>query len=900
MAALCRWIVVLTLLLAGSVRLCAASAADQAFRAARDAFQDKFYDRAEAQFADFTQKYPTSPRLPEAILLQAQARLELSNYAGAIQLLSARQGSAGTNADECLFWLAEAHSRKGDWRAAVDAFAKLVKDFPASPRCLEAALREASARAALAQTEPAEWRRVIELLRQTNGVFQSAVRTNASSDVAVQGCLLLSEAQLATKDYSGAEATLQPLAKHLLKPVPAWQWQYLLCRIQLADGRIEAALQSTTNLLAQARSTGQTNLLAESVWFQARLFERLGRTNEAIAAYQQNLAPGVPPGPRREALLKIAELSLPQNIPEAAQMLEKFLAGNAEATLADLALLTLGELRMRQCAPGIDSNNAALAATNSAATTNVLQLAEASFTNLVTKFPQSPLVGKAQLDLGWCYWREGRMAEAQTAFQAAVQRPLASNDLAMAYFRLAECQLQQTNYAGAIKNYGIIIEKFGSLPEARTNLLERALTQTVWAAVATNDLATATNALQKAVAWYPARLDTGGAVLLTAQAIGRRGDAAGQRSMLQEFARAVPRSPLVAEVQLAVADSYEQEKKWAEAIAQYDQWLSIFTNSEARARAEYNRASATGQAGRLTNALVLFTNFVAHFPTNELAPYAQIWVADYYSNAGDLMEAERNYKLIFQNPDWARSDLAYDAQYMAGRAAVRRQGWPDAKSYFLGLYNNLNGPKLDLRLQALFDYGQSLQQWEDPKETNKLANCEEATRIFGEICDRFPTSPLAIPAWTARANSYMKWALAKQQYYSLTNALNAFQKVVDSEQADVRARSEAKIGQAIVLEKWAEQKAGAEGTTLLNQALSNCLDVVYGNILRTNETALDAFQTKEAGLKAFSLAEALQAWPQVVSLHDRLTKTVWPQLPESLEKRTNDARDKIRQEKLEQ
>ena len=373
MAFLCRWIMVLTLLLAGGARLCAASAADQAFRAARDAFQDKFYDRAEAQFADFTHKYPASPRLAEAILLQAVARLELSNYVGAIQLLSVPQGSAGTNADEYLFWLAQANSGKGDWRAAADTFAKVVKDFPASLRCLEAVLREASARAALAQTEPAEWRRVIDMLEQTNGVFQSAVRTNASGELAVQGTLLLSEAQLATKDYGGAEATLQPLAKHLLKPRLAWQWQYLLCRIQKADGRMEAALQSTTNLLAQASSTGQTNLLAESVWFQARLFERLGRTNDALAAYQQNLADGVPAEPFCQALLKIAELSWKQgSIPEAAQTLEKFLARSPGASLADLALLTLGELRMHQYAPGVNFNAAAMVATDAASTNNVL------------------------------------------------------------------------------------------------------------------------------------------------------------------------------------------------------------------------------------------------------------------------------------------------------------------------------------------------------------------------------------------------------------------------------------------------------------------------------------------------------------------------------------------------
>ena len=92
----------------------------------------------------------------------------------------------------------------------------------------------------------------------------------------VQGWLLLSEAQLATKDYRAAEETLQPLAKRLLNPKTAWQWQYLLCRIQLADGRTNAVLQGITNLLAAASKTAQTNLLAESAAFQAGLLEQPG------------------------------------------------------------------------------------------------------------------------------------------------------------------------------------------------------------------------------------------------------------------------------------------------------------------------------------------------------------------------------------------------------------------------------------------------------------------------------------------------------------------------------------------------------------------------------------------------------------------------------------------------
>ncbi|HOX57935.1 MAG TPA: outer membrane protein assembly factor BamD [Candidatus Paceibacterota bacterium] len=897
MAVLCRWILLLIVLLAAEPRLLAATPADRAFDAAVKAFHDTFYDRAEAELADFRQKHPASPRLAEAILLQAQARLQLSNYAGAIELLSAHQNAAGTNADQYLFWIAEARARNGEWRTAGVDFAKVVKEYPNSARRLEAVIGEASARAALARMEPAEWPKVIELLQATNGTFQAAVRAQADAEQLAQGWLLLAEAQLATKAYRSAEAIIQPLAKRLLKPLLAWQWQYLLCRIQQADGRPEAALQGTTNLLAMAADTGQSNLQAESAAFQGGLFEGLGRTNEAIVAYQRNLAQGVPAERQRQALLKITRLYLAHdNIPGATEMLEKFLAQYPEAASADLALLTLGELRLRLHDAGGDSHLNAGATTNAPGSTNGLQLALASFRTLVKKFPKSPLWGKAQLDLGWCYWQEGKLPEAQAAFQAAVECLPFSNDLAAAYYRLADTQFRQADYAGAIKNYQAIIEKFAALPEARTNFFERALCQTVRAGLAANDLATATNALQRVRVWYPDSPDTARAVLLAGQEVSRQGGPAVARRMLLEFAQSAPHTPLLAEVQLALAATYEQEKKWAEAIAQYDGWLAGFTNHAARPRAEYYRAWANFQAGRETNALACFTNLVAQFPTSEFAPLAQWWVADYYFRAGPPAEAEMNYKLLFQNTNWPPSELTYEAQLMAGRAAVARQGWGDARYYFTNLYNNLNGPSLDLRLQALFEHGQALMRVVDPSETNKLANCEEATRAFGRICDDYPTNRLAVRAWAERANCYMQWALARQQYDSLTNALNAFQRVIDSPQADVPARSQAKVGQAIVLGKWAEQKGGEARVMLLKQALSNCVDVVYGNILKDEEVP-DQFWTREAGIEAFNLAEAMQAWSQAAGIYRRLTNTVWPQLPASLEKRAFKALEHLEREK---
>jgi hypothetical protein len=72
--------------------------------------------------------------------------------------------------------------------------------------------------------------------------------------------------------------------------------------------------------------------------------------------------------------------------------------------------------------------------------------------------------------------------------------------------------------------------------------------------------------------------------------------------------------------------------------------------------------------------------------------------------------------------------------------------------------------------------------------------------------------------------------------------------------------------------------------------------VVYGTALRDNEES-DPFWTKAAGLKALELADALQAWSQVARIYQRLTNSIWPQLPASYQKRASKALENLEREK---
>jgi outer membrane protein assembly factor BamD (BamD/ComL family) len=326
-------------------------------------------------------------------------------------------------------------------------------------------------------------------------------------------------------------------------------------------------------------------------------------------------------------------------------------------------------------------------------------------------------------------------------------------------------------------------------------------------------------------------------------------------------------------VELAIARTHEQENQWTNALRQYDLWLTTYTNSDAKPQAEFYRAQATYQAGDKTNALARFANFVTQFPTNELTPLAQMWVGNYYFHTGMFLEAEKSYRWLLQT-NWPASALRYQAQMMAGRAAFGWQGWDNARVYFADLYNDTNCA-VNLRIQALMALGGCYMSQDS---TNKAADYQQAIEIFKRVCDKYPTNQLAALAWGERANALLQWAKSSQQYEDVTNA---FQQVILATNADIAARSQAKVGLALVLEKQADQAAGTNRTALLNLALANCLGVFVGTDLRDDEEPA-LFWRKKAGVEAGRLAEKLQRWDQARKVYEQL-KALVPALGATLD-----------------
>jgi TolA-binding protein len=875
-----QWLLIALISAAGAGGVLAQGSAERNdFRVATNLFASRIYDAAERSFADFVHKYPPASKLrPAAILYQAEARFKLTNYDGALSLLSTNLTAAGPLTDRYLEQMGEAYFYCSNYPAAADTFHRLAApgNFPASPLRLEAAVREGESHA-----RAGDWRGVIGLLDDSTGAFQTTVAAAPTNPFVAPGYLLLSEAFFTLTNFDAATANLQKFEGRKLPPDVDWRRWYLRCSIEEAQQRDDEALHDATNLLTIARMPGQGGYLADSVALNAGILERLHRYGEAIDTYKLNLTGGVPDARQHEALMNITRLYVAQGqISGAMDTLKTFLEHHPEAAATDLALLTLGELELTQslaAAPPTGTNYAV---------SNVVQQALGHFQDLTTRFPSSPLAGKGWYDAGWCWWLEGQMtnraalSNCLAAFGQSIERLGAGADKAVAWFKCGDAELALSNYPAAVSNFQRVVAVDTKSPEindASDTLCERALFQEVLAAVAAGEADVATNALEQLFAQYPRSFDGPGALLCAGQGLIQQHDPASARRLFLEFEKLAPGSVILPKVQLAVAQSYEAETNWPEAINNLDNWVLAHTNDANLPFVEYSRAYDNWQAGRETNALALFAQFVARFPTHELAARAQFWIGTYYFNHGDWRNAEATYKEVSTNSPV--SDLNYKALMMAGRCAMARAKPSDAVLYFTNLTSNPKSCPTNIYLQALFAYGDALlteAHSDQPGETNGPATVASARDIFNLVREQDPSSPMVPLAWgkigdcrlelaTNYAAQYLGASngyagplpttniaiLARSQYLA---ASAAYTNVLSCSNASVSARSQAWVGLGIVAERMAELESGTNRQAMLEQAFHDYAWVMFGGVPNPGEKP-DMFWVKRAGAQAALLAE---------------------------------------------
>jgi TolA-binding protein len=862
-----RTFILLVILVAAGPRAEGNSPEALTFETALKQFEDRLFESAEKRFAEFVTTFPQSERRAEAVLYQARARYSQTNYAGAIELLQIHLPGAGPMADRYRYRLGETIYEQGNFQQAAEIFAEIRKNFPESPLRLESCYSQALALSRLQQ-----WSRVMELLQEPGGDFQQAVQALPNNPLVIEGLLLVAEAFLNQQHYSECDAILKQLRDRTLRPESKWKLEFLLCRIHVAEGRLQEAIVSSTNVLAAAVASDQRWRVSESHFLKAEILERLNRLTDAIQVYEKNLVENASGETRRRSLRKVIQLNLAQSKPvsETVKRLEAYIEQSPGDPALDLARFTLGELRLKEYASLPPAQ----------AGTNLLQQAMAQFHRVTNDFPETPLMGKIHLNRGWCFWAEGKLDEARGAFDEAVARLPFSEDQAVALFKLADVHFQQRNFPAAASAYKLLLQTYSGLEQVRRSFFPHAQYQLLRASQAGDDRETAQQAM-RALLEAPENPFAEKSLLLMGQNLLRR-DPLEARKVFEDFLERFPGSDLRPVIQLEIGRTYDKERNWPVALEFYNRWVADHANDPLLPQGEYARAQAHWKAGLETNALTLFTNFITRFPSSRLAPLAVNWVADYHWNREEYVRAEMHYQRVFQNTN-APKELAYRARFMAGQAAFAGHSleqYNDARNYFTNLNNLLTkdpNASPDLIARTRFAIGETIfhQFLAAPAKPEK--DFADAVTMLKTISRELPNHRLAPLAEGRIGQYYLQFAALKSDPGAYEHATNAFWNVIASPLADLAARSEAEVGLGKVLEEQGQPKL----------ALPHYEKVVYENDGRE----FDPRWVKVAGLAAAGIYDSLGQIEQAQKIYRRLIGMV-PAMETALERKIEQLRSR--------
>ena len=835
-----------------------------AFDVAKRFFRNENYTSAIERLEAFLLQYPNSALKPEAVLLENQARFQMGQFEGVVNELQSELSAAGTWSDRYLFWIGEAQFALGQFAKAAEVYGLLIENYPESDRALEAALGQAQAHYQLD-----ELKELIATLEPADGPFQKSANATPTAGLIIDGRLLLANAYFELEELGAARLLLENLSDEGLSPERFWQKYHLLASVYLAETSLDRALSGATNLVQLAKGIADPVFTARSADFHGDVLREMEKLNEAILVYEQNLTTNVPVGWRRSALLKIADVYVQENrLSNAVQRLERFFIQHPNDPATSLSHMTLGELRLRQFY--------ALPEAGRPRSTNLLSEAVGHFDVVLKTKSDENLMGKSWAGRGWALWEWGTLSGrafqinmAKDAFTNAVHELPRSREQAVAQFKVADCMFQGSEHASAISNYWAAINIATNTVGWDDRLVDRALYQIVRSGVQRLDLPSAGQAVSNLLEWFPNSFFSDRSMLLYGQSLNRQGKPSEAREVLTSFAKAFPQSQLLPETRLAVARTHVMDGSWVSSILEYDRWVTNYPSHTALSQAEFDRAWLNHQAGNSAKAFQLFTNYIERFPTNQLAPLAQKWIADFHFQSGKFADAEQVYRRLFENTNLLElaGSLAWEARLSAGRSAFFRQNHADAETLLSAVVNATNAPVEEVA-RAEFYLGDVAAEQTARTPTNLV----EAITHYQRVAREMTNSPLNAAAWGRLGDCHL-------QLGELGQALAAYQTVTELSGADVTTRSQAQLGLARVLVEQADTTGETDqADNLLQQSLDHCLGLVFGGNLRSANEKMDPYWVKEAGLMAGRLAKRLGQAEQERKLYTRLAKEL-PTMP---------------------
>ena len=345
-----------------------------------------------------------------------------------------------------------------------------------------------------------------------------------------------------------------------------------------------------------------------------------------------------------------------------------------------------------------------------------------------------------------------------------------------------------------------------------------------------------------------------------------------------EFRKQNPGTQLLAAAELENIRLTAAERRWTEAVALYNKWLEDHPDNALAQAVKLDRSWALAQSGQMLNARAAYRELANGKPPGRETYAAQMWLADQaFHSKTNRLEAEKGY-LEIAGATNSPPQLRQRALFMAGRAAMVRQGFEDARKIFQDLLND-ESLKMSGRVEATFALGDlTLTELGGGREET-LGKLTQATNAFHEIILESPTNAVAARAWGRIGDGCLM--ISRDQPGYLSHAEDAYRKSLAlAEVAPAEVQSQSHLGLAYTLERSA---AGVDVEARLNSAADHAMAVFYGRHLEAGEKVGAYWQT-QSGFVAIRILERLNRYREAIGLCDELAR-LYPGLKNGLSAR---------------